>query len=95
MKATKQCPKCQSRRVGCFESQPDFDGRSEKARAIGLARETSTGMLGTRRREAYVGELEAYVCIDCGYYESYVKQPGKVPWERLLGFRILNDPRLY
>jgi len=39
-----------------------------------------------------VGRLEAYVCADCGYHETYVKEPDAVPWDRIAGFAWVNPP---
>jgi hypothetical protein len=36
--------------------------------------------------------MEAYVCTSCGYIESYVKDPDKVPFEKLKHFSWVNPP---
>jgi hypothetical protein len=41
---------------------------------------------------ASIGILEAYVCADCGCYESYVKAPDRVMWDEMKGLRWLNPP---
>jgi hypothetical protein len=88
MKRSKQCPKCESRKVGYINYQPESDGSSFRWRVIATVREQLA--YGSRPR---VGELEAYVCTECGYYESYVRKPDVIPWENLSGFRMLNpDP---
>ena len=33
-------------------------------------------------RDAY-GALEAYVCTECGWFEEYVADVGKIPWDRV------------
>ena len=38
------------------------------------------------------GMLEAFVCTECGYLETYVKDPTTVPFEKLRGFSWLNEP---
>jgi hypothetical protein len=35
-------------------------------------------------------EFEAYVCTECGYLETHVKVPTKVPYEEIEGFRWVN-----
>lgn len=89
MKRTKQCPKCQSRKVGYIPYQPESQGESFRWRKIATVREPGRfGAVPPR-----LGELEAYVCTDCGYYESYVRSPETTPWSDLSGFRLLNpDP---
>ncbi len=89
MRQSKQCPKCQSHKVGYINYQPEGDGISLRWRVIASVREPATFGPGRSR----VGELEAYVCTECGYYESYVRSPDKVKWDQLSGFRMLNpDP---
>ena len=34
--------------------------------------------------------VEAFICADCGYFETYLASPGTVPFEELPGFRWLN-----
>ena len=84
MKRTWQCPKCTSKRVGYFENVVDQSQRGPSARKIGQAQ---TGqMLGLTVVEA-VGEIEAFVCADCGYFEEYVKGPQSIDWNAMRGFR--------
>lgn len=87
MKASEQCPKCESLKVGMVEV-PDGDALCTMFRhqPVGMKkRETS-------REVEYVpvGQLEAWVCTECGYYETYVKAPSTVPFEELVGFRWLH-----
>ena len=90
MKSTRQCPKCDSLKVGYFE----------KIYEQGASRDhpvpASVGMIegkGFLSRDEVSGELEAYLCAACGYYETYVKDPGSISFEDLKGFQWLNpDP---
>ena len=86
MKQAKQCPKCNSRRIGYVNYQPDADGDFFRWRVIAQVRQPQ-GYDSPRPR---LGELEAYVCTECGYYESYVRSPESTPWEQLSGFRMVN-----
>ncbi len=42
------------------------------------------------RTKPMLGRLEAYVCTECGYHETYVASPREVPWERMAGFAWVN-----
>lgn len=103
MKVSKQCPKCRSLRIGRIGSQPDtavttehkgatiaVSGASE--RAAGLGPTVDTGMLRWGEVATLVGSLEAYVCADCGYYESYVVDPAATRWDLIRDFAWLNEP---
>ena len=48
------------------------------------------GVLGNTRQG--VGVLEAFVCTDCGYVETYVKDPSTVSFEQIRGFTWVNEP---
>ena len=86
MKASKQCPKCDSLRVGYLEKVIDRGkDASEKDAVVGR-----TELEGWFGGCDFVGELEAYVCADCGYFEQYVKSPEDVPYDKLQGFHWLN-----
>ena len=89
MKSSHQCPKCGSRRVGHMEHQWDSGDEGEAAkRPVGRMR-WGGKVFGVFEP---VGELEAYLCGDCGYFESYVKDPDSVDYDSLVGFRWLNEP---
>ena len=107
MKANRHCPKCQSRRIGHLQEQPDIDGAGvhdeqpvvreaaveSRRRAVGLSAETiDSGFMAFGRVRVLMGTLEAFVCADCGYHESYVAEPQSVDWEAMRGFRWVNDP---
>ena len=89
MKKNKQCPKCHSLRVGWLESQPDLSGETHVVRKRPVAAVTNEGFFGNTYLSK-VGVLEAYVCTECGYYESYVSSPGDTPWDTLRDFHWLN-----
>ncbi len=37
--------------------------------------------------EAPIGKLEAYFCADCGFYETYIKEPAGIEFEKIIGFK--------
>lgn len=94
MKRTWKCPKCQSARVGYFESLIDAQGTYQPAsRKVGEARREVEGILGGRSEtKVAAGELEAFVCTDCGYMEEYVKDPQSLDWNAFERFRWCNPP---
>ena len=87
MKQSKRCPKCQSARIGYLEYQTDKVGGVTGPRSVGhlVKQQAMTIDLSD------AGDLEAYVCTECGYFESFVKQPEAVPWPELAGFRWINQ----
>ncbi|MBA3459744.1 MAG: hypothetical protein H0T46_07270 [Deltaproteobacteria bacterium] len=114
MKRSKQCPKCDSLRIGHVATQIDarhvqVDHGSDKVgpgvpivvhhmddsvvpRMVGESMEvikTGTFVLGDVSR--LLGKLEAYVCADCGLYESYVQDPQAVQWRDIVGFSWVNE----
>jgi predicted nucleic-acid-binding Zn-ribbon protein len=105
LKKTRQCPKCSSLRVGYLAEQPDAEkvldaGDSlgpftpeidASSRAVGYSANTiDTGFWDHGHIRLLIGKLEAYLCADCGYHETYVKDPDSVAWEKLRGFAWLN-----
>jgi len=108
MKRSKQCPKCQSLRIGHLAFQVDaneiglhrenadaeerqFINRHGQAvsRAAGVMRTKDLiGRLGAVLR--LVGPLEAYVCTECGYHETFVREPKTVAWDDVQGFTWVN-----
>ena len=84
MKQSKQCPKCMSLRIGFLDRQVDRGSGDTSGRHAGVGRET------TSQRTGFVGRLEAYVCTDCGYFESYVSDAEHQQWDTVDGFRWLN-----
>lgn len=87
MKRTKQCPKCESLRIGYLPSQPDVAHGRVAERAVGNDPDRES-MWNLHRGLA--GTLEAYLCADCGYYESFVKDIERVQLDKLEGFRWVN-----
>jgi hypothetical protein len=56
---------------------------------VGEETQTSTQALGLimgLEGPTKVGQIEAYVCADCGYLEAYAREPHKVPFEQIVGF---------
>ena len=99
MKQTKQCPKCKSLKIGYLESQPDSTGpdasradRAEPRMAGMVARRGGSYFLATGGwvKHEGVGALAAFVCTECGYFESYVRNPARVPWNDMKGFHWVN-----
>jgi hypothetical protein len=83
MKRSWQCPKCQSFRVGYLEALED-QGHQAGDRRIG---KISVGsVLGFAAYTAH-GDVEAFVCTDCGYFEEYVKNAQAIQWDSMKGFR--------
>lgn len=85
MKRTWQCPKCESAQVGYFESLIDASRESYVSRSIGLLEGDEGGWLGPGYTAS--GEIEAFVCTDCGYFEEYVKDPKNINWDKMEGWR--------
>lgn len=90
MKDSKQCPKCNGLRIGYLENLPDENAAgTASTQAIG----TSDVLEGSSLFGRYVHsrhDIEAYLCTDCGFLESYVKSPKTIPYESLKGFRWAN-----
>lgn len=75
MKKSKQCPKCDSLKVGYLENVMAWGPPFYKP-----------------GRPFSRGDLAAFVCGDCGYFETYLTNP-KTDLEKLSdidGFRWLN-----
>jgi hypothetical protein len=113
MKRTKQCPKCESLRIGYLVSQIDANDLVVKPdsrklsphvpvtmhheqvapRMLGVSKEViKTGALTYGDVSQLIGRLEAYVCTECGYHESYVQDPSAVRWTDIVGFSWVNEP---
>jgi hypothetical protein len=89
MKASKQCPKCHSLKVGYLEYVADRGRETYQESIVGLTVPHRNRLLKTAEP---IGTLEAYLCADCGFYETYVRDPGSVPFDSIEGFHWLNDP---
>jgi predicted nucleic-acid-binding Zn-ribbon protein len=87
MKASKQCPKCDSLKVGYLERTLDKGEHVHVDAVVGITK--PWGWLGGREP---LGGFEAYVCTDCGYFEHYVKGPGEFDFTALQGFHWVNEP---
>lgn len=92
MKASKQCPKCHSLKVGYMETAPShvlgkeqLDSPAKRNWFAEVFDEPPTGP------ELRAVGLEAYVCSRCGYYETYVKDPAAVNFDKVVGLRWLNE----
>lgn len=85
MRASNKCIKCGSLAVGHVARRHDDNGQWKEGFNTMVL-----GVLGSRR--VGVGPLEAYVCTECGYVETYVITPGSVDFESIRGFRWVNDP---
>ena len=83
MKRTWQCPKCEARAVGYFEKVMDKGAANREPRVREIAK-TGKGAYGG---STSVGQVEAFVCTSCGYFEEYVKNPEQIAWDTLEGFR--------
>ncbi len=86
MRTSGKCTKCGSLAIGHLSRLVDDTGERGGARF-------ATALLGIDTTIAQgAGPLEAYVCTECGYLETYVRAPATVPFEKLQGFRWVNDP---
>lgn len=83
MKTSKQCPKCQSLRVGHLEDVPEHH--------VGEIARPKNLFGGNEKYYSPIGRFEAYLCAQCGFYETYIKTPNAIPFEELDGFNWIND----
>jgi hypothetical protein len=92
MKFDRKCPKCQSTRIGHLETVEDRTHGGSTAQPAAFGRAARPGVFeGARVKPNELwGALEAYVCADCGFYETYVKEPDMVPFDHLEGFSWVN-----
>lgn len=80
-----KCIKCGSLAIGHLEQRYDETGKplaNFTPAVLGVDATTWQG----------IGLLEAYVCTDCGYLETYLKDPSATPFDKLKGFRWVNEP---
>jgi len=82
MKQSRRCPKCTSTKIGYLESAVDRGGE--------YGTDNYAAVIGESRDRDWVGLLEALVCTECGYYETYVKNPARVAFTEIKGFRWVN-----
>ena len=85
MKKSKQCPKCESLRIGHLERVIDRIGDGNAAPQA-AARVEETGFFASDR----YFETEAYLCAECGYLETYLRSPTALPYDKLSDFRWVN-----
>jgi hypothetical protein len=102
MKNSARCPRCGSPKVGHLDAVPDLRGDPDgldpaptcpQYAGVVVVRAFTPGLFGSAERLGLAGPLEAYVCTECGYYETYVKSPEQVPFQRMRGFTWLCDER--
>jgi predicted nucleic-acid-binding Zn-ribbon protein len=100
MKRTATCPKCEGKRVFRVDRVADAadwvgsgsgdlgarTGAATVPRRVLIRRTTSPGLFGGSS-ESYepAGEVEAYACAECGYFEEYLREPAKIDWDRITG----------
>jgi predicted nucleic-acid-binding Zn-ribbon protein len=97
MKRSGVCPKCDSRKIGYLENvihrtegvMDSVPIRGHALAPFGVERTQSGGLIKVIK-EGPSGQLEAYVCGSCGYYETYLKDPDSVNYEAVVGFRWLS-----
>jgi hypothetical protein len=64
-------------------------------RRVLVQRTVSKGLLGgTSESFEPAGETEAYACADCGFFEEYLCEPRRIPWDRIDGasWHAIPDP---
>jgi predicted nucleic-acid-binding Zn-ribbon protein len=86
MKSSKQCPKCHSLDIGVLEVAALPHGTEVldfRPQPVGVIRRRSWPVSVF----VPVGRLEAWICTECGYYETYIKEPSSISFEELHGFR--------
>jgi predicted nucleic-acid-binding Zn-ribbon protein len=97
MKRSGVCPKCDSRKIGYLANiihrTDTLSGGNpviaNNEAPLGIDRTELPGPLKVIK-EAPAGKLEAYFCGDCGFYETYVKEPSGINSETLVGFKWVN-----
>jgi hypothetical protein len=98
MKSTAVCPKCQSQQIVKVTHVADATALYGSGSDI----TTNTGHAPVTRRllaqiadkgsQKTIGEVEAYVCAHCGYFEEYLVNPTQVDWKRVVG-ATLHKPQ--
>ena len=87
-------PKCQSAKIGYLENiihRTAAQVGSQSVRGhcpapVGIT-ETKSGRLIKVIKKEPVGELEAYCCTACGYFETDIKNPSEIPYDSILGYK--------
>lgn len=80
MRTSGKCIKCGSLAIGHLSRLFDDAGATTSMLGVDIA---------TRQG---AGPLEAVVCTECGYLETYVKEPTAVRFDKLRGFTWVNEP---
>jgi hypothetical protein len=91
MKSTAICPKCQGNKIVKVSHVADATNYYGDGSDI----TTNTGHAPTSRRllatiaekgsQKTTGDVEAYVCAHCGYFEEYLVNPTHVDWKHVVG----------
>lgn len=97
MKNSGVCPKCSSQKIGYLENviqrtEALVDSRTVIGHCpapLGIERSESGGFIKVIK-EGPVGNLEAYTCTSCGFYETYIKNPSSIKYETIIGFKWIN-----
>lgn len=94
MKESGQCPKCGSKQIGHLDQVIQrTEGQASGVPVIGHTPAPvgieQTELPGPFKviKEGPLGQLEAYLCGECGYFETYVKDPQGLNFDNLVGFR--------
>lgn len=108
MKHTAVCPRCESQHVMRIARVADaadwvgsgggpLEGRSGEQsvpRRVLQAKSTSSGVFGGKSESfRAAGEVEAYACADCGYFEEYLRDPRSIDWGSVVGATRHTAPR--
>ncbi|MFN2282738.1 MAG: hypothetical protein ACK2TZ_12825, partial [Anaerolineales bacterium] len=56
---------------------------------LGVKRTEQSGLIKIIKEEP-AGQLEAYLCGSCGFYETYVKDPTSLDFESIEGFKWIQ-----
>lgn len=96
MKKSGVCPKCGSRRIGHLDkviqrTEGQYSGTpviGHTSAPLGIELTETPGILKVIK-EGPIGQLEAYLCAECGFYETYVKDPTSLSYDLLVGFQWL------
>lgn len=92
MKKTRQCPKCDSLKIGFLPNAlPELlqeDPVSPRHEEDPPQRLNPIEQMLAQSR--IVDRLEAFICTDCGFYEMYLGHPESMRFEQVDGFRWLN-----
>jgi ribosomal protein L37AE/L43A len=100
MKNTGVCPKCSSERVMRIEVVADAadwtgsgggpmeqrEGGAIVPRRVLEMRSSTSGLFGGKSDSfRSAGEVEAYACADCGYFEEYLRNVRAIQWDAVVG----------